>query len=332
MKYTMKLGKIIKTISSLSQIYLFKKRIPLSVNIHVTDRCNFNCGYCDIWKRNRKEMTTDQIKHLIDQLSELGCQRIGFTGGEPLLRKDIGELIDYTKRKGILSTLVSNGSLVKQRIGELKNLDILAVQLQGPKEIHDEQITKGAYDKVIGAIKAARENNISVWNVVVLTKYNIDQTDFILKKAEELDFYTHFQPAFSYYFSGDNVESILAKKEEYGRVFHKLIKEKKNKRINSSISCLRYFSGYPGLEMKIKCWAGSLFYYIDVDGAVYPCFGMMGRIKAPNFLKTNLKDAINKTEKLSCPGCWCHAYVELNHLMALQPNSIWNWFKLMVKQ
>ena len=325
----MKKPNVLGLSKALIKYYALGKRTPISVNLQVSDVCNYSCSYCSVWKLHRKELTTEQMFMLMNGLKRLGTQRIAFTGGEPLLRKDIGKLIDHAHNLGFITTLVTNGSLVEKRIAELKNLDILAPSLQGPENVHDKQIKKGAYKNIIKAIKIARQHGIKVWDVVVLTKYNIDHVDFMLKKAKELDFYLHFQPVFAYPLSG-NVNDVMPPLEKYREVIKKLITEKKkpNNRINTSIECLKYHYHYPKYA-RLKCHAGELFIWVDVDGKVYPCFGMIGKINAPNFLDVGIKKAVEKTVRLACPGCFCHAYVEMNHMINLNVHEIMNMVKIM---
>ncbi len=80
---------------------LFGRRIPLSVMYSVTNRCPSQCAYCNIPNRKQRELTTKEAFSLIDQLVEAGTQRLALWGGEPLVRDDIGSIIDYAKIKGL---------------------------------------------------------------------------------------------------------------------------------------------------------------------------------------------------------------------------------------
>ena len=71
---------------------LLKKSSPLTVGWSLTNRCNHECKYCGIPNVKSNELTTEQIFSIIDELSELGTKIIQFTGGEPLLRDDIGKI------------------------------------------------------------------------------------------------------------------------------------------------------------------------------------------------------------------------------------------------
>jgi len=75
-----------------------------SLHLEITGRCNLRCIYCYNSKFNteekiREEMNTEDIKRLIDEASKMGCNKFTFSGGEPFLRKDIFEIIEYCKGK-----------------------------------------------------------------------------------------------------------------------------------------------------------------------------------------------------------------------------------------
>ncbi len=323
----MNIQKTLLAGTSLIKNKLFGKRVPLSVNIALNNKCNFHCAYCDIPTRKQKEMSTKQIFQLVNELKEVGCARIGLTGGEPMLRKDIEDIVNYIKSKGIITSLVSNGFITAKNIGKLKNLDFLALSFDGPRKIHDKNRTKGSYNRLIETIKAAKRNNLSVWTVTVINKDNVRYLNYIVDKAEELGFSCFFQPVFQYPMSGPKVKHIEPSKREFIKGINKLIEYKKQGRpVNTSFSCLNFFLNYPKFKPNYNCYAGELFLYIDVNGDIYSCFGMIDAIKPPNFLKEGL--ALNKVKKLSCPGCWCHTYVELNYMFKLNFKSIKNTLKV----
>src|SRR3989338_9511571 len=118
----MRLKNIIKIGIGVLYARLLNRRTPLNVMLSVTNRCPSRCSYCNIPNRNQRELTTTQIFHLIDELRKNGTQRLGLWGGEPLLREDIGQIIDYAKEKGMFVTMDSNGYLVPEKTDKLKNL------------------------------------------------------------------------------------------------------------------------------------------------------------------------------------------------------------------
>ena len=116
-----------KAMASLVKAKVTKKRIPVRVNLLVTKFCNLSCFYCyaeDILnKKDVPEFSLEDLKDIIDQVYESGCRWINILGGEPLLRNDIEEIIDYMKQKGMLVEMTTNGYFIKKRISALKKIE-----------------------------------------------------------------------------------------------------------------------------------------------------------------------------------------------------------------
>ncbi|MCL5072830.1 MAG: radical SAM protein, partial [Actinobacteria bacterium] len=184
------------------RLVLFKltgKTYPLTVIFNVTDRCNLRCKHCyaSYYKRDAKEMSTEQIKKLLNDLKVNGCLRINFCGGEPLLRPDIKELIDYAKSIGLSVDLTSNGVLVPKRIEDIKGIKCLTISLDGRQEHHDLLRGKGSWEKAMEAIKIARKNGIDVRVNMVLHKFNLDDIDYMISLAKKNNFKIHISLAIS---------------------------------------------------------------------------------------------------------------------------------------
>lgn len=312
-----------------------KKRIPLNVSLSVTNRCNLNCTYCGIYKRNQNELSKEQIFSLIDELSEMGNQRLGFWGGEPLLRNDIGELINYAKEKGIFTTLISNGHLVTQKINELKNLELLFLSLDGSEKNHDASKGKGSYEKVINAIKTSISNNIPVWTITVINKNNLNDIGFVLDLARKMGFLATFQVLYRDSQVTKDDSNILPTGDEYRSVINKLIEEKKNGApIGSSEAYLKHILNWNDYNItalfnqksnfKMKCYGGKFFCNIDTDGSVYPCDWMIGKINALNCVKDGFRKAWNNISIPECDGCLKSCYSEYNLMFSFNWNAIAN--------
>lgn len=320
------------------------RKFPLAVNLSLTNKCNFNCKYCSIPKMNRKEMNLQQILNLISEFAKMGTQRLGLTGGEALLRTDIGKIIKYAKRKGIFTTLITNGWFIEQKIDEIRNLDVLIVSFDGPKQVHDKLKRKGSYGKVMKGIRMAREEGIQVWSITVLTKLNTNLKciEFILSKAKELDFLTYYQPLIlnAPAISG-KIEQLLPSYYQHKKIFKKLLKEKiKGAPILQSTKCLMYLfnwpdyrrtcweNGWPTGIKKGKCWAGRLFCSITCDGYVYPCLVKIGKVPALNWMKSGFKVTFDNLSKYVSRDCWCHVNIEYNNIFSLEANVLLDLMKM----
>jgi len=123
---------------------------PDLVTILVTLRCNLKCAGCssespqktlEFKTRGLNELTAEEIKKFIGQISSFK-PAIYFNGGEPTLRKDLFELMNYAKKKGLVTVLTTNGSfLTPEAIHQIldSRLDFFSISLDGPAEYHDEK-------------------------------------------------------------------------------------------------------------------------------------------------------------------------------------------------
>ena len=79
------------------------EKIPLVAAFELTQLCNLTCDYCDVWAKQSRDLSTTQIKEIISGLAEVGTYSVSFDGGEALMRKDVGEIVDHTHSVGIPS-------------------------------------------------------------------------------------------------------------------------------------------------------------------------------------------------------------------------------------
>jgi len=103
-------------------------------------KCNMDCRFCfSYWRDNNPEINSAKAKEAIQILKNQGLKAINFTGGEPLLRKDIDELIKYAKKLGLTTILTTNGILLKEKLDKInKNTDFIGLPLDSEiAEIHN---------------------------------------------------------------------------------------------------------------------------------------------------------------------------------------------------
>lgn len=127
-------------ISSLFQVKLLHRRIPLYCEWEVTNRCNMKCGFCSTWTESRNssvDTTTDEAMEIIGQLAEMGTRLMHFSGGEPTLRGDLPLLIERAKEKGMIVSFTTNGSASRDTMKKLLPADIICVSLDEIGECHD---------------------------------------------------------------------------------------------------------------------------------------------------------------------------------------------------
>lgn len=171
-----------------------RAKIPFRYFLELTYRCNLNCPYCYVGcERNKKELTTEEWKKVIDQLPFYSIATL--VGGEPLIRKDFIDIFAYTSKK-ILNKVhvVSNGVLINDEIIKAfikYKLLLLSVSLDGYGETHDKNRGKdGIFDKIISNLenlKAKKKNQMVDIKTIVLEN-NLDDLPKLYKLCEKMRF------------------------------------------------------------------------------------------------------------------------------------------------
>ncbi|WP_373515539.1 radical SAM protein [Persicitalea sp.] len=132
---------------------------PVLCNYYLTYRCNATCGFCDIWERPSPYVTLENFRQNVRDLKALGVKVIDFTGGEPLLHRELNQLLREAKDQGMITTVTTNGLLYPKRADSLRGLiDMLHFSLDSPvREEHDQSRGVKCYDKVMESIDIARQ-------------------------------------------------------------------------------------------------------------------------------------------------------------------------------
>ncbi len=323
---------LFKIAFNLLKAKFFNKSIPLFIGWGITDKCNYHCRYCYIPDIKReKELSTSEVFTIIDGLAKLGTVRINLTGGEPLLRKDIGGIVKYIRNKGIHVGMNSNGSLVPQKINVLKNIDILMLSFDGPKKIQDRQRQPGSYEDIVNALKLAGKYNIKVILYTVLTKDNIKYVNYILDFAKQFKTYVMFSPVNQFPFQEkQRNNSFYVPIDVYKKTIKKLIHYKKqgNSCIVNSLTGLRHLYDWPH-HRKINCAAAKIYYRIQPDGDVYGCGNFVSKSSKVNCLRLGVEKALRGININPCENCWCANRVEMNFVWSLYPEAVFNAIKLL---
>lgn len=171
---------------------------PSTVYWDITGECNLRCAHCFTLggKPHENELSTEEIKHAIEEMAHFGVEKIAFSGGEPLMRKDLIEIASYASGLGFKSVNVAtNGTLIDTRIAKLfkkANLNV-QVSIDGDiSKIHDElRGDKGAFDRAICGIKLLMEEGVNTSVCTTATKLNVDRMPDIIQFMQNLGVKNH---------------------------------------------------------------------------------------------------------------------------------------------
>src|SRR5215813_11121377 len=109
----------------------------IDLTYEVSWRCNLACSYCDRHTPMPNEMTREQIFAVLREFCELGMIRIHLDGGEPLMHRLIGQMVDWLTDHGVVVSMNTNGALVPRRCDVVRKLSKIHISLDGPSECHD---------------------------------------------------------------------------------------------------------------------------------------------------------------------------------------------------
>ena len=169
-------------------------RLPLEGNIDLTYRCNNNCRHC--WLRippdsseKKSEVTSAEIKKIVNEARNMGCRRWSISGGEPMLRPDFSEVFDYLTRNSNSYSINTNGTLITPRIAKLMaRKGVKMVALYGATtEMHDH-ITRspGSFEATMAGFRYLKEAKAGFIVQLILMKDNYHQFQDMIKLAESL--------------------------------------------------------------------------------------------------------------------------------------------------
>ena len=173
---------------------------PLKVSIDLTSRCNLNCLHC----RNRNDtggngqLDSGTLAAIIDDVASMQVFRLGFSGGEPLLRDDLPEMIERAVGRGIPRIFIStNGTLVSRRwldrLHAVRERVTLKISLDGPAEVHDRIRGKaGASAAALSAIGLVAACGFDVQVTTTLMKDNVDRLEETLELVGRLPCSRHY--------------------------------------------------------------------------------------------------------------------------------------------
>lgn len=137
---------------------LIGAKVPFFVGHKLTYNCNLRCKMCPFWKRTSVDSSLEQEKAILKQVYNSGACGVAFEGGEPLLRRDLVDILAYSRSLPLHTSLITNGTLLEGRIDEIAPYinGVIYVSLDGLEETHDAvRGVKGSFRKALAGIGAA---------------------------------------------------------------------------------------------------------------------------------------------------------------------------------
>jgi AdoMet-dependent heme synthase len=286
--------------------------IPLTVHFDLTYRCNERCVHCYLDHEDHGELTTGEVKAILDQLAAAGTLFLTFSGGELLLRKDLFELLAHARHLRFDVKVKTNAILVTadaaRRIGELGVRQVQVSVYSHRPEVHDA-ITKvpGSFLRTVSAIRSLAGCGIKVVIANVLMRQNAFDYRGVQALAAELGAEFTVDPTITPKMDGDT--SILALRMQAPQVLHLF----RDRALVGDAFCRPSPPVDPDTLDALPCSAGHTACYITPYGDVYPCVQFplpVGNLRRERFSDVwrnspQLHDvrSVRVRDLTTCPSC-----------------------------
>jgi radical SAM protein with 4Fe4S-binding SPASM domain len=279
--------------------FSYQYSAPLRMDMALTFKCQNDCVHCYAGgPHETTELDTSHWKKVIDRLSQIGVFILTFTGGEPTLREDLSELLQYAQNKGMVTGLITNGRRLKDKADvkalEDAGLDFVQVTLESHKsKIHDLMTSaEGSWKETVAGIKNAVRSQIYVTTNTTLSKYNAADFLTTIDYIKELGVAAFGCNSLIYSGKATGVRQEFALPIETLEVLLPKIRDKANQ-LNLKFlwyTPTQYCRLDPvqlGLGVK-SCTAAMINMCVGPNGDVYPCqsyFESLGNILVDDWEK-----------------------------------------------
>lgn len=325
---------------------------PLVAMMIVTYRCNLRCAYCDMpgnacehEKNAVLELDTKALCVIIDDLRRLGVNALAFTGGEPLLRQDIYELMTYAKSRGMITHISTNGVLVgsdeARRLIET-GVDSISVSIDGScAEIHERtRKTPGVFNKALRglelliALRNSVKSSTRIKIYTVVGNSNISDIHNVLNLARQMGVDgVELMPCQPLLAEGNGDEFVyddafIARVES---LITDLMADRELRGLldNSDKHLALFKRSFEGKASPLACFAGYASIIVDCYGDVFPCLPNANWRRAPvNIGSGTLVDLWESGEYQArraktehCSGCYLNCQAELSIMLGLGRTS-----------
>jgi AdoMet-dependent heme synthase len=249
-----------------------KLGVPIAAQIDLTYRCNERCIHCYLDHEDHGEMTTSEIKDLLNQMAEAGVFFLTLSGGEIFMRKDFYAILEHAHAKTFCIKLKTNAILIRpedaRRIRAL-GVDSVQVSIYSHRpEVHDE-ITKvrGSLKRSLEGIRLLREQGLTVIIANALMSTNLRDYQGVRALAAELGVKSTLDPTITPMMDGDrSTLNLNVDEDALKQVFH-------DESLVGNVEefCAPPLSADQETLDSLPCSAGHTACYVSPYGDVYPC-------------------------------------------------------------
>ena len=270
---------------------------PLTAGIEITHACNLNCPHCLFagGKKYPDELTTEEIKALYDEWADMKVFKVNISGGEPFMREDIVEILNYGDEVGLQQYVVTNATLITEDNFQLIPRSIkYGVSLDGFEENHDKIRGKGSFARTTKVIEMFLREGIKFGINFTLSQMNKEDAERLMAYWLNKGVKMSLDPVLPFGRSFDHQKQLYLRKEDADDFIR--IREFKIHHVKSQNR--ETYGGPHPLHVDdmaelfhrafLACEGARTDVWIRFDGNVYPCADIAALEK---FCMGNLRDA-----------------------------------------
>jgi len=262
--------------------------IPLSVQLDLTYRCNERCVHCYLDHDDHGEMTTEEIKHLLDEMASAGVFILTLSGGEIFVRKDFFEILEYARQRTFCVKLKTNAILIREaEAARIRDLGVESIQISiysHRPEVHDAiTLVRGSLERSLDAIRFLKSQGLRVVIANVLMIQNVQDYTGVRALAEELGVESTLDPTITPMMDGNrSVLSLSVDQSALQQVFRDtgLVG-------NVDEFCAVAAPADENALSSLPCSASHTTCYVSPYGDVFPCVQFplpTGNVRKQRFL------------------------------------------------
>lgn len=289
---------------------------PLIVSWTITHRCNLRCAYCDVPLQPLKELDTTEALAFVAEMRALGTRAVSLTGGEPLVRTDIVEIVAALRAAGMLVSINSNGTYLPRRAGVLEHLSRMQLSLDGPAHVHDPIRGPDSFAEVETAARMVRDAGLPLVLSVVLSRHNLHTLDELVEIARDWGARLSFHPVGPVHAFDLDYEAQRPTKTQMGAAIDHLERlARAGAPILGSPSSFAYLRHWPEAP-PIACFGARAMAKLAADGQVFPCAILEHRTRGGDARREGFAEAFASIadDPLACSGCHCTKTLQLNRV------------------
>jgi MoaA/NifB/PqqE/SkfB family radical SAM enzyme len=295
-------------------------RRPFVLSHAVNSRCNLDCRFCDYWRNPKGEMSTPDIFRMLDDAKAFGIGVYNAWTVEPLMRPDLPEILRYAKELGLVTSLVTNGTLLCRRIEELSDLDYLSVSVDGIESYSD--IRGADLALILEGIKSAKDAGFEILMNCVINSQNLNELEALVHLAESLGVRISFEPIHEFRGIDGRIWDELGIRDipRYENAIDRLIELKG--RGSPIINSNTYLRMVKIRHPEFRCHASDIILHVTSDGGIENCRVCnepLGNVANGIFnVWAESREARRRCVE-GCKGCLFFGYVENSLLYEFVP-------------